>query len=63
MRRFLPFLILGPLTGPLAAGLVHTVRKGRYAMAAVYSLGIVEVWAGLPMILTQELTYLAHRLA
>ncbi|HEX7758364.1 MAG TPA: hypothetical protein VF459_02600 [Caulobacteraceae bacterium] len=63
MKRILPFLVLGPFTGPLAAGLVHTARNGRYWMASVYALGIVEVWAGLPTILTQELAFLAHRLA
>ena len=31
-------------------------------MASVYAVGILEVWAGLPVLLTQELTFLAHHL-
>ncbi len=62
MRRILPFLVLGPFTGPLAAGLFHTAKAGRYWMASVYAVGILEVWAGLPVLLTQELTFLAHHL-
>lgn len=60
MKQILPFLVLGPFTGPLAAGLFHTARAGRYWMAGVYALGLVEVWAGLPALLTREMTFLAH---
>jgi hypothetical protein len=58
----LPFLLLGPLTGPLAAGLVFAVRAGRFGMAAIYAVGVVEVLFGLPTLAWRELTYLATHL-
>jgi hypothetical protein len=54
--------LLGPLTGPLTAGLVFAIRAGRYGMAGVYALGVVEVWFGLPAIVSRELTYVAAHL-
>jgi hypothetical protein len=61
LKRVLPFLLLGPLTGPLTAGLLFTFRAQRFGMAAVYALGLVEVAFGLPAILTRELRFLvAH---
>lgn len=59
MRRMLPFLLLGPLTGPLAAGLLFAVKAGRIGMAAVYALGVIEVVLGLPALLSRELAFLA----
>ena len=60
LMRVAPFLVLGPLTGPLAAGLLSSLKKGRHAMGGVYALGIVEVLLGLPAILVKELAVLAH---
>ncbi len=54
MRKILrhaPWLALGPLTGPLAAGVVAYSRARRPFMAGICALGIVEVWIGLPAIL------------
>lgn len=50
---------LGPLTGPLALGLVSCVRAKRPWMASVYALGIVEVVVGLPLLLKAQLDFLA----
>jgi hypothetical protein len=58
VRRVAPFLLLGPLTGPLAAGLVFCLRAHRPVMAVIYGVGILEVWFGLPTILGRELSYL-----
>ena len=60
MKRIAPFLLLGPLTGPLVAGLVSTLAAQRPFMASVYALGLIEVALGLPTILTKELAFLAH---
>jgi hypothetical protein len=51
--------VMGPLTGPLALGLVSCVRAKRPWMASVYALGIVEVIVGLPLLLKLELDWLA----
>ena len=58
--RFAPFLVLGPLTGPLTAGLFNSLKTGRHFMGGVYALGIIEVFLGLPMLLARELSYLSH---
>jgi hypothetical protein len=55
-------MLLGPLTGPLIAGLVFAIRAGRFGMAAVYALGVVEVWFGLPALTSRELTYVVAHL-
>lgn len=54
-----PWLLLGPVTGPLAIGCVVAWRADRRWMAAVYALGMAEVWLGLPAVLTRELAWLA----
>jgi hypothetical protein len=60
LMRVAPFLILGPLTGPLAVGLLSSLKKGRLVMGGAYALGIIEVALGLPAILLRELSFLAH---
>lgn len=59
MRRILPFLLLGPLTGPLTAGLVFAVKAGRFGMAAVYAVGVIEAVFGLPALLWREIQFLS----
>lgn len=50
MRRYLKLgaWAAGPITGPLLLGFIGAIRDRRYAMAAVYALGIEEVILGLP---------------
>ena len=62
MKRVLPFLLLGPLTGPLVAGFFFTVREQRFGMAAVYVLGALEVALGLPTIFAREVSFIAAHL-
>ena len=62
VRRLLPFLLLGPLTGPLMAGLIFAVRAGRFGMAAVYGVGVLEVVLGLPALFWRELHFVAAHL-
>jgi hypothetical protein len=52
-------MALGPLTGPLALGLVSCIKARRPWMASVYALGIVEVIVGLPLLLKAQLEFLA----
>jgi len=60
LMRVAPFLILGPLTGPLVAGLLSSLKKGRLVIGGAYVLGIIEVVLGLPTVLLRELSVLAH---
>lgn len=54
-----PWLLLGPLTGPLAIGCLVAWRAEKRWLAGVYALGMASVWFGLPAILARELTWLA----
>jgi hypothetical protein len=48
--------VLGPITGPLVAGVVRNVRKGRPVVAAIWALAIPLTWAGV----ASAATMLAH---
>jgi hypothetical protein len=60
LKHIAPFLLLGPLTGPLVAGLLASVSAQRPFMVFIYALGLIEVALGLPAILTKELVFLTH---
>jgi hypothetical protein len=49
LKRLLPYLVLGPVSGPLMAGLVGCVRDRRPWMAAVYAVALVEFFVLLPV--------------
>lgn len=49
-RRLAPFFLLGPITGPLAAGVVFNFREGRPILATLYAIALVELTALLPVI-------------
>jgi len=40
-KTVLPWLLLGPLTGPLAAGIVRNWRAGNATLAGLYGLALV----------------------
>jgi len=60
LKYIAPFLLLGPLTGPLVAGLFASLSAQRPFMVFIYALGLIEVAVGLPTILAKELALLAH---
>lgn len=49
--RWAPYLALGPVSGPLAAGVVLNFRDGRPVLASLYTLalglwfGVAPLWA------------------
>ncbi len=49
-KRVAPFLLLGPITGPLTAGVVFNLREGRPVLAAMYAVALVELTLLLPVI-------------
>lgn len=49
-KRLAPFFLLGPITGPLTAGVVFNLREGRPVLAALYGVALVEVTLLLPVI-------------
>ena len=37
-KRLAPFFLLGPISGPLAAGVVFNLREGRPVLATLYAV-------------------------
>ena len=49
-KRIAPFLLLGPITGPLIAGVVFNFREGRPVLGSLYAVAAATVTIGLPLI-------------
>jgi hypothetical protein len=43
------FLSLGPITGPLAEGIVRNLRKGERPLAALYGLAVVTSYMAMTL--------------
>jgi hypothetical protein len=50
IKRVLPFLLLGPITGPIVAGVVFNFREGRPVLAGLYAILLVTLTICLPVI-------------
>jgi hypothetical protein len=55
LRSLAPWLLLGPITGPLMAGVVRSLRGGRPVLAGLYGFAVLEAWL--------VLSLLAHNVA
>ena len=47
LQRLAPWLLLGPISGPLAEGAYRNLRQGETVLAGLYLLAIPIVWVGL----------------
>lgn len=52
-KRLAPFLLLGPISGPLLAGVVFNYREGRPVLAGLYAIALVEFVVLLPIVVAQ----------
>lgn len=52
LKRVAPFLLLGPITGPLVAGIVFNFREGRPVLAGLYAVALIEISILLPYVTT-----------
>lgn len=52
-KRLAPFFLLGPISGPLLAGVVFNFREGRPVLAILYAIALVEFIVLLPIIVTK----------
>ena len=50
LKRIAPFLLLGPISGPLIAGVVFNLREGRPVLATLYAIALAEVSFLLPYV-------------
>jgi hypothetical protein len=49
-RRLAPYFIVGPISGPLLAGVVINFREGRPVLASLYAVALVQYAILLPAI-------------
>ncbi len=50
MKRLAPFFLLGPVSGPLTAGIVFNLRGGRPFLATLYAVALAEFVFLLPVL-------------
>jgi hypothetical protein len=43
-RQIAPWLLLGPITGPLAVGMYRNIRRNELILASLYGLALMVVW-------------------
>ncbi len=46
--RVAPFLLIGPVSGPLLAGVIFNFREGRPVLGSLYAIALVEFIILLP---------------
>ncbi len=49
-RKYLPFLLLGPVSGPLIAAIVFNFRAGRRVVASLYVVALISFTILLPYV-------------
>ena len=60
--RLAPFMLLGPITGPLVAGVVLNLKDRRPVLAGLYAVLLIELTLAAPL-LAAVLTKMAADLA
>lgn len=51
--RVLPFFAIGPISGPLVAGIVFNLKDRRPVLAGLYAIALVEYVVLLPTLVTK----------
>lgn len=49
-KRLAPFLLVGPISGPLLAGVVWNFRDGKPVLGSLYGVALVEFMFLLPAV-------------
>jgi hypothetical protein len=50
IKRLAPFFLLGPISGPLTAGVVLNLHRRNYTLAGMYAVLLAETFVALPLI-------------
>jgi len=50
IKRLAPFFLVGPISGPLLAGVVFNFREGRPVLGSLYAIALAEITVLLPVI-------------
>jgi hypothetical protein len=53
LKRLAPYFLVGPISGPLLAGVVINFREGRPVLGALYAIALVQYTLLLPTITAQ----------
>ena len=53
LRRVAPFFLVGPISGPLLAGVVLNVKDGRPVLAGLYAIALIEYCLLLPALVAK----------
>lgn len=51
--RVLPFFAIGPISGPLVAGVVFNLKDGRPVLAGLYAVALAEYVVLLPLLVAK----------
>jgi len=52
-KRLAPFFLIGPISGPLLAGVVFNLRGGRPVLAALYTIALIQYAILLPAVVAK----------
>jgi len=52
-KRLAPYFLIGPISGPLLAGVVHNFQGGRPILAGLYAIALVEYTLLLPVLVAK----------
>jgi hypothetical protein len=58
--RFAPWLLLGPITGPLTEGIYRNVRAGELTLAALYAVALGFAWFDMSVYGLRLINAVAH---
>lgn len=53
VRRLAPYFLIGPISGPLLAGVVFNYRGGRPMLASLYAILLVQYLILLPVLVSK----------
>jgi hypothetical protein len=53
LKRIAPFFLIGPISGPLLAGVVFSWRDGRPILASLYATALAAYVILLPTVVTK----------
>ena len=53
LRRVAPFFLVGPISGPLLAGVVLNAKDGRPVLAGLYAVALIEYCVLLPVLVAK----------
>jgi hypothetical protein len=60
-KRLAPFFLLGPVTGPLLAGVIFNFKDGRPVLGSLYGIALVQFVVLLPTITAKMTLALAAK--